>query len=84
MADLMRVIPDPHTRREVRRVLQSWGGHRFYFAVGRERRRERVDLARRMRKMGLAKADCVAALMARLDIARATAYRLVQQADRMP
>jgi hypothetical protein len=37
-----------------------------------------------MRKMGLAKAGCVAALMARLGIARATAYRLVQQADRMP
>lgn len=84
MADLMRVISDPHTRREVRRVVRAWGGQRIYFAVGRERRSDRVDLARRMRKAGLAKADCVAALMARLDIARATAYRLVQQADRMP
>lgn len=76
----IRALGDPIPQAKVLALLRSQAGQRIYFAHSALVRPERVRLARAMLQAGMARPDIMRALVERLRVSEATAYRLITEA----
>ena len=67
-------------KRRVRQLFVTLVGQRIFFSRSVLERPARVQLARSMLAAGMARADIMRALVERLQVSEATAYRLINDA----
>lgn len=70
----------PACKRHVRQLLGTFAGQRLYFAKSQLLKPEQVRMAQAMLSAGMERADIARALMERLQVSEATAYRLIARA----
>lgn len=86
MADLdallheLRSLGDPIPQARVMALLRSFTGQRIYFARSALVKPERRRLAASMLAVGMPQADVARALVERLQVSEATAYRIIAEA----
>lgn len=76
----IRALGDPIPQSRVLAVIRSFAGQRVYFARAALVRPEQVRLARSMLGCGMVRAEIMRALVERLQVSEATAYRIINQA----